>query len=30
MKTLTKEMQAAIAPAMALEILKEGNKCFVN
>lgn len=30
MKTLIKEMQAAIAPAMALEILKEGNKSFVN
>jgi carbonic anhydrase len=30
MKTLTKEMQAAITPAMALEILKEGNKRFVN
>lgn len=30
MKTLTKEMQAAIAPSMALELLKEGNKRFVN
>ncbi|MCK5192004.1 MAG: carbonic anhydrase [Methylococcales bacterium] len=30
MKTLTKEMQAAITPSMALEILKEGNKRFVN
>lgn len=30
MKTLTKEMQAAITPAMALELLKEGNKRFVN
>ena len=30
MKTLTKEMQASITPAMALEILKEGNKRFVN
>ena len=30
MKTLTKEMQAAITPAMALDILKEGNKRFVN
>ena len=30
MKTLTKEMQAAITPAMALELLKEGNRRFVN
>lgn len=30
MKTLTKEMQAAISPAMALELLKEGNMRFVN
>ena len=30
MKTLTKEMQAAITPSKALEILKEGNKRFVN
>ena len=30
MKTLTKEMQAAITPAMALEILKKGNDRFVN
>ncbi|MCD6018605.1 MAG: carbonic anhydrase [Bacteroidetes bacterium] len=30
MKTLTKEMQAAITPTMALELLKEGNKRFVN
>lgn len=30
MRTLTKEMQAVIAPAMVLEILKEGNKCFIN
>jgi len=30
MKTLTKEMQAAIKPSMALELLKEGNKRFVN
>jgi len=30
MKTLTKEMQASITPAMALELLKEGNKRFVN
>lgn len=30
MKTLTKEMQAAITPAGALELLKEGNKRFVN
>jgi carbonic anhydrase len=30
MKTLTKEMQNSISPKMALEILKEGNKRFVN
>jgi carbonic anhydrase len=30
MKTLNKEMQAAITPAMAIEILKEGNKRFMN
>lgn len=30
MTTLTKEMQAAITPAKALELLKEGNKRFVN
>lgn len=30
MKTLTKEMQAAITPAKALELLKDGNKRFVN
>jgi len=30
MKTLTKEMQAAITPAMALELLKEGNRRFIN
>jgi carbonic anhydrase len=30
MRTLTKEMQSAITPSMALEILKEGNKRFVN
>lgn len=30
MKTLTKEMQTAITPIMALELLKEGNKRFVN
>jgi carbonic anhydrase len=30
MKTSTQEMQAAITPAMALDILKEGNKRFVN
>jgi carbonic anhydrase len=30
MKTLTKEMQAAITPSMALNLLKEGNKRFVN
>ncbi len=30
MKTLTKEMQAAITPSMALELLKDGNKRFIN
>lgn len=30
MKTLTKEMQAAITPKTALELLKEGNKRFVS
>jgi carbonic anhydrase len=30
MRTLTKEMQAAITPKKALELLKEGNKRFVN
>ncbi len=30
MKTLTKEMQTAITPPMALELLKEGNKRFIN
>ncbi len=30
MKTLTKEMQAAITPQMALELLKKGNERFVN
>lgn len=30
MKTLTKEMQTSITPQMALELLKEGNKRFVN
>jgi len=30
MKTLNKEMQEAITPSMALELLKEGNKRFVN
>lgn len=30
MKTLTKEMQAAITPAEALNILKEGNRRFMN
>lgn len=30
MKTLSKEMQDAITPSMALELLKEGNKRFVN
>lgn len=30
MKTLNKELQDAVTPAMALELLKEGNKRFVN
>lgn len=30
MKTLTKEMQAAITPSIALKLLEEGNKRFVN
>jgi carbonic anhydrase len=30
MKTLNKELQAAITPSMAVEILKEGNKRFMN
>ena len=30
MKTLTKELQKAITPAMALKLLKEGNMRFVN
>ncbi|GAA6135733.1 carbonic anhydrase family protein [Oceaniserpentilla sp. 4NH20-0058] len=30
MKTLTKELQEAITPQMALDILKEGNKRFIN
>jgi len=30
MKTLTKELQAAITPSKALELLQEGNKRFVN
>ncbi len=30
MKTLTKEMQASITPSLALDLLKEGNKRFVN
>jgi len=30
MKTLTKEMQNAISPSRALDILKEGNRRFVN
>jgi carbonic anhydrase len=30
MKTLTKEMQQAITPAMAIDLLKEGNLRFVN
>jgi len=29
-KTLTKEMQQAITPEQALELLKEGNKRFIN
>ena len=28
MKTLTKAMQAAITPTIALDLLKEGNKRF--
>lgn len=30
MKTLTKELQDAITPSMALNLLKEGNKRFMN
>jgi carbonic anhydrase len=30
MRTLTKEMQAAITPSIALGLLKEGNQRFVN
>jgi carbonic anhydrase len=30
MKTLTKELQAAITPSMALSLLQEGNRRFVN
>jgi len=30
MKTLTKEMQAAITPSKALELLKDGNKRFIS
>lgn len=30
MKALTKEMQTAITPKLALELLKDGNKRFVN
>lgn len=30
MKTLTKELQASITPSMALDLLKQGNKRFVN
>jgi carbonic anhydrase len=30
MKALTKELQAAITPAQAVELLKEGNRRFVN
>jgi carbonic anhydrase len=30
MKTLTKELQSQITPMQALELLKEGNKRFVN
>lgn len=30
MKTLTKQMQDSITPSMALDLLKEGNKRFVN
>ena len=30
MKTLTKELQSAITPASAIELLNDGNKRFVN
>lgn len=30
MKTLTKEMQSSITPSMALQLLREGNKRFLN
>ena len=30
MKTLTKEMQAKVTPQQAIDLLKEGNKRFVN
>ncbi len=30
MRTLTKEMQAQVSPAKAIELLREGNKRFVN
>ncbi|HEY0668655.1 MAG TPA: carbonic anhydrase family protein [Sphingobacteriaceae bacterium] len=30
MKTLTKEMQTALTPSKAIELLKDGNKRFVN
>lgn len=30
MRTLTKELQADITPAKALDLLKDGNKMFVN
>lgn len=30
MKTLTKEMQAAITPSVALHLIREGNKRFIN
>lgn len=30
MKTLTKEMQSAITPSMAITLLKEGNKRFID
>ncbi|HEY0731750.1 MAG TPA: carbonic anhydrase family protein [Chitinophagaceae bacterium] len=30
MRTLTKEMQAQLSPSKAIELLKEGNKRFVN
>ena len=30
MKTLTKQMQNAISPPQALNLLKDGNKRFIN